>query len=630
MYKMKIKLTALALILGTVTFAQNWQPTGDKIKTSWDEKITPENVWKEYPRPQMERAQWQSLNGLWEYAITPNNMETPNEWKKSILVPFAIETPLSGVGLRIKSNEVIWYKRTFELNTEINSRQLLNFEGVDYKCMVWVNGALAGSHIGGNLPFSFDVTKLVKSGENEIKLRVIDGTDDPDLYQLRGKQKRDNKGIWYSPSSGIWAPVWIESVPQTYIQSVKILADMYGELKVETTIGGQSQKNHLQITVLDGEKVVAKKKGNSSDVLISVKNAKLWSTKSPFLYNLKIELIGEDGQILDEVTSYTGFRSVGKECDENGNWQFTLNGEKIFHLGPLDQGWWPGSFLLPPSDEAIVYEMEFLKKAGFNMIRKHKKSEIRRYYYHADRLGFLIWQDQTSGGSGGSEWPQWKRLYMEREGYVSEKPQHWKKGDATDSDWPDWGHEQYLVELKSLVDVLYNHPSVVIWTTFNERWGQHRSLEIGNWVKAYDPSRLLNIASGGNFFEVGDIADEHFYPHPEFPLDIPRYDDYVKVVGEFGGHGWAEKNHLWDTSERNWGYGGLPETKEEYIERYIESCKILGELRRKGISAGVYTQTTDVEGEINGLITYDRKVMKISPEQLYKIHKDAGLLEEQD
>ena len=627
MKKMKFKLTALTLLMSLGLFAQDWQPAGDRIKTRWAEKVSPDNVWKEYPRPQMVRPEWESLNGLWEYAVTLNSAVKPEVWEKNILVPFALETPLSGVGKRIESNEVIWYKKSFELEPKSNERQLLNFEGVDYKCMVWVNGELAGSHIGGNLPFSFDVTDLVKTGYNEIKLRVIDGTDDFDLYQLRGKQKRDNGGIWYTPSSGIWAPVWIESVPETYIKSIKLLADMYGELKAEACIGGLQQKAQIQVTVLDNNEVVAQKKGQCKEVLLSVKNAKLWSPKSPYLYDVKIELLDENGAVLDEVSSYTGFRTVGKECDDDGNWQFTLNGEKIFHLGPLDQGWWPESFLLPPSDEAIVWEMDFLKKAGFNMIRKHKKAEIRRYYYHADRMGFVIWQDQTSGGSGGSEWPKWKRPHMASPDYVGERPNQWHPGDALDADWPDWAHELYKNELKTMIDVLYNHPSVVVWTTFNERWGQHRSMEVGTWVKAYDPSRLLNIASGGNFFEVGDIADQHQYPHPNFPLDVPLYDDYVKVVGEYGGHGWAVQDHIWDTSKRNWGYGGLPKTKEEYIERYVESCKILGELRKKGVSAGVYTQTTDVEGEINGLITYDREVMKISPEELYEIHKKAGLLD---
>ncbi|WP_169515983.1 glycoside hydrolase family 2 protein [Gaetbulibacter saemankumensis] len=624
---MKQRFILILFLMGTFTFAQNWKPVKGKMMTEWAEKVTPENVWNEYPRPQMVRENWQSLNGLWDYAITTNNVAKPKEWEKDILVPFALETPLSGVGRRIESNEVIWYKRAFELSNIGNERHLLNFEGVDYKCMVWVNGKMAGSHIGGNLPFSFDVTDLVKEGTNEVKLRVIDGTDDPDLYQLRGKQMRNNFGIWYTPSSGIWAPVWLERVPKTYVGSLKVLADMHGQLKAEAIMSGSTQNVKLQVTVLDGDEVVSKRKGLDNSVLLHVKNAKLWSPKSPFLYNLKIDVYGEDDEVLESVSSYVGFRSVGRICDENGNWRFSLNGEEVFHFGPLDQGWWPGSFLLPPSDDAIVWEMEYLKAAGFNMIRKHKKAEIRRYYYHADRLGFLIWQDQTSGGSGGSEWPKWKRLHAISEGYKANNNSQWSKGDPEDADWPDWAHDLYMDELNTMIDVLYNHPSVVVWTTFNERWGQHRSLEVGKWVKSYDPSRLLNIASGGNFFEIGDIADQHAYPNPGFPLHLKLYDDYIKAVGEYGGHGWAVKGHLWDTKKENWGYGGLPKTIDEYKARYIKSSNKLGDLKKSGISAGVYTQTSDVEGEINGLVTYDRKVMKISPEELYNIHKDAGLLD---
>ncbi|MGQ1891317.1 glycoside hydrolase family 2 protein [Thermophagus sp. OGC60D27] len=625
---MKKYVIIVLFFISFYSYAQEYSPIKERILSEWAEKVTPENVWQEYPRPQMVRDQWQNLNGLWEYAVTSNRAAKPDEWQKNILVPFAIETPLSGVGRRIKSDEVIWYRRNFELNPDEAERQLLNFEGVDYKCMVWVNGEFAGSHVGGNLPFSFDVTNLVKNGQNEVRLRVIDGTDDPDLYQLRGKQKRNNRGIWYTPSSGIWAPVWIESVPGTYIKSVNVLADMHGELKAEAVVGGLGRKTNLKVTVLDNGEIVEQKRGIENDVLLSVKNVKLWSPSSPFLYDLKIELLDEDGSVLDQVSSYAGFRSVGKECDEDGNWQFTLNGEKIFHFGPLDQGWWPGSFLLPPSDEAIVWEMDYLKKAGFNMIRKHKKVEPRRYYYHADRMGFLIWQDQTSGGSGGREWPKWKKLRALSDDYSTKNKNWWKsESDALDADWPDWAHELYLSELQTMIDVLYNHPSVVVWTTFNERWGQHRSMEVGDFVKDYDPSRLLNIASGGNFFEVGDIADEHNYPNPKYPLEIPLYDNYIKVVGEFGGHGWPVEGHLWDTTTNNWGYGGLPETKEEYINRYENTARLLGKLKDKGISAGVYTQTTDVEGELNGLITYDRKVVKIPAQKLYEIHEEAGLLE---
>ncbi|MEM6377309.1 MAG: sugar-binding domain-containing protein [Bacteroidota bacterium] len=617
----------ISFILPVLLIGQDYQPIQGKILSEWAEKVNPENAWREYPRPQMVREDWSSLNGLWEYAVTSNRTKSPDKWEKHILVPFALETPLSGVGRRIEADEVIWYRRTFELEVERSKRHLLHFEGVDYKCMVWVNGQLAGSHIGGNLPFSFDVSDLVKPGNNEVQLRVIDGTDDPDLYQLRGKQKRDNKGIWYTPSSGIWAPVWIESVPETYIESIQVLADMHGELQAEARIGGQQQEVKLNISILNEGAVMATKQGFNERLNLSLQNAQLWSPSTPFLYDLEIQLLNAKDEVIDQVSSYVGFRSVGKQCDENGNWQFTLNGQTLFQLGPLDQGWWPGSFLLPPADEAIVWEMEFLKKAGFNMIRKHKKVEPRRYYYHADRIGLVIWQDQTSGGSGGSEWPKWKRLNFASKNYAPKNKNWWKdQSDPVNADWPDWAHAQYMAELKSMIDVLHNHPSVIVWTTFNERWGQHRSLEIGQWVEQYDPSRLLNIASGGNFFEVGDVADHHQYPHPYFPLDMPIYNDYIKVVGEFGGHGWPEQGHLWDPEKRNWGYGGLPKTKAEYIKRYEESCEILGKLKKEGIAAGVYTQTTDVEGEINGLITYDRKVIKIKAEELYKMHKDAGLV----
>ena len=240
----------------------------------------------------------------------------------------------------------------------------------------------------------------------------------------------------------------------------------------------------------------------------------------------------------------------------------------------------------------------------------------------------LVWQDQTSGGAGPNEWPKWKKLRADADDYEPRNDRWWaSKADALEADWPDWAHQQYMYELKSMIDLLYNHPSIVVWTAFNERWGQHRSTEIGEWIKNYDPSRHLNIASGGNFFPVTDIADEHDYPDPTFPTNDPKFDDFIKVIGEFGGHGWPVEGHLWDPSFRNWGYGGLPQTIEEWKERYQRTANILGNFKRKGITAGVYTQTTDVEGELNGLITYDRKVMKITPDQLRKIHREAGLIE---
>ncbi|MDG2169441.1 MAG: glycoside hydrolase family 2 TIM barrel-domain containing protein [Opitutales bacterium] len=626
-----MKLRYLLLILACASlssFASDWKPAENTMLTPWGEKVTTDNAWRDYPRPQMVRKNWTNLNGLWKFAVTKNTAARPAEWDSEILVPFALETPLSGVGRRLEPTEVIWYHHEFNLKRVPKGRLLLNFEGVDYKCMVWLNGEMVGDHIGGNLPFGFDVTDQAKKGKNTIELRVVDGTDDPDLYQLRGKQKRDNSGIWYTPSSGIWATVWLEEVPETYIDRLEVLADMHGQLKAKAQLGGSEQEVQLRVTVLEEGKAVKKKTGYQNTVSLSLANAKLWSPSSPNLYDLEFELVDQAGEVIDTVKSYTGFRSIGKASDDNGNWQFTLNGKKIFHWGPLDQGWWPGSFLNPPADEAIVFEMNYLKEAGFNMIRKHKKAEPRRYYYHADTIGLLVWQDQTSGGAGPNEWPKWKKLRAEKKDYERKNNNWWgSEADALEADWPDWAHEQYMVELKSMIDLLYNHPSVVVWTTFNERWGQHRSTEVGEWVKNYDPSRHLNIASGGNFFSVTDIADEHDYPDPTFPLKFSEYDDFIKVIGEFGGHGWPVQGHLWDLEKRNWGYGGLPKTIEEYVERYRRTANILGEFKKKGITAGVYTQTTDVEGELNGLITYDRKVMKMTPEQLAEIHRDAGLID---
>lgn len=315
-------------------------------------------------------------------------------------------------------------------------------------------------------------------------------------------------------------------------------------------------------------------------------------------------MLDDAGNTIDAVSSYAGIRTVGKTQDADGHWRFTLNGEVVFHWGPLDQGWWPDGLLTPPSDEGMLFDIEWLKKSGFNMIRKHIKVEPRRYYYHCDRLGMMVWQDQVSGGIGAP----WTHLAP----------------DPKDGEWPTNEHQQFMIELERMIDELESHPSIVVWVPFNEAWAQHNTLEVGNWTSKRDPSRLVNVASGGNFWPTGDIVDKHSYPHPSFPWERGeggRFDDYIKVIGEFGGHGYAVREHLWDADRRNWGYGGLPESKDEYEERYVTSLNMLRELQTKGIAGAVYTQTTDVEGEINGLMTYDRKVIKIPAEKLADLHK---------
>ncbi|MDF1754549.1 MAG: sulfatase-like hydrolase/transferase [Verrucomicrobiales bacterium] len=560
------------------------------MRTPWADEVTPDNVWQEYPRPQLRRDNWTNLNGLWDYAVTTGSRQHfPEKWDGKILVPFAIEAPLSGVEKRFSPDDALWYQREVTIKKG-GKRHLLNFEAVDYETQVWVNGIKIGTNIGGNLPFSFDVTDALKDGSNIVTLRVTDATDSK--YQLHGKQRLNPKGIWYTPVSGIWQTVWLEEVPETYITGLKITTqiDGTGEIGISTS-ADTDVKPSIEVS-LNGKTVFK----NNHEGSFKIVDPQLWSPESPTLYDLKVQ-VGED-----LVTSYFGIRETGIRKDENGHLRFTLNGKPIFHWGTLDQGWWPDGLLTPPSEAAMVSDIEFLKNAGFNTIRKHIKVEPRRYYYHCDKMGMLVWQDQVSAMADN---PEWTRLLP----------------DPPTVTWPEAAHAQFMAELKLMIDTLHNHPSIVQWVPFNERWGQHQTVETGQWTVKYDPTRQVNIASGGNFFPAGHIVDAHKYPHPEFPFDQDngRFDGYIKVMGEFGGHGFPVDGHVWAPGARNWGYGGLPKDKNEWLERYRTSIEKLAELKKQGIAAGIYTQTTDVEGEINGLITYDRKVQKIDPEELKSI-----------
>jgi len=572
------------------------RPFQSDLITAWGAQVTPENVWREYPRPQMARENWQNLNGLWDYAITKRDAPQPTDWAGEILVPFCLEAKLSGVQRLLDPTEALWYRRSFQASPTDGCRLLLNFEAVDYSCQAWVNGMSVGQHMGGNNPFQFDVTEALQDGENELVLRVKDATGG---FQLRGKQTLDPHGIWYTRVSGIWQTVWLEEVPERHFTRLHIDGDPdSGRITITPQLAGRPLGGEqLRAVALDGDQLVAEAQGELS---LRIGRPKPWTPDRPQLYQLRIRLLDAQGHVVDEVASYTALRAVGTTRGADGHLRFTLNGDVIFHWGPLDQGWWPDGLLTPPSDAAQLSDIEFLKRAGFNMIRKHIKVEPRRYYYHCDRLGMMVWQDHVSGGAN----PPWTRL----------------KPDPQDAVWSDADHAQFMAEFREMIDHLRNHPSIVVWVPFNEAWGQHRTLEVGRWIAEYDPTRPVNIASGGNFWPGGDVADAHSYPHPSFPFD-PRFNDFVLVVGEFGGHGWPVTGHLWDSSRRNWGYGGLPKSLDEYRERYRESLRLLTELKDQGIAAGVYTQTTDVEGEINGLLTYDRKVTKIPAAELSKLHE---------
>lgn len=563
--------------------------------TPWGEKVTPENAWREYPRPQLQRAAWLNLNGLWDYAITTRDAAKPGAWNGRILVPFAIESKLSGVRRMLQPYEALWYRRPLDVAPQPGKRTLLHFEAVDYQTKVWVNGKEIGGHTGGNLPFGFDITEALKEQGNTLVVRVEDATGGA---QLVGKQTLNPGGIFYTRTSGIWQTVWLEEVPDRRIADLTITTDIAtGEISIKPELAGTPATGEvIRAEALNGGKTVAQATGA---LTLKIPQAKLWSPAQPQLYDLKVTLSDAAGKTIDQVASYTALRKVGRVRDAAGNFRFTLNDRPIFHWGPLDQGWWPDGLLTPPSDLAMAFEIQWLKDAGFNMIRKHIKVEPRRYYRHCDEIGMLVWQDQVSGGKS----PPWTRFGP----------------NPRDAEWTDADHRQWLAEFDAMIALLDHFPCIVVWTPFNEAWGQHRTLETGKWAARRDPSRLINIASGGNFWEVGDIADSHAYPDPAYPLGEARYDGFIKVVGEFGGHGWPVKGHLWDETKDNWGYGGLPKNIAEYRSRFEQSIRVLTDLKTRGVAAGVYTQTTDVEGEINGLMTYDRKVMKIPAAELKKI-----------
>ena len=597
--KKNILLTAAAL-LTTLAGAAQWQPAGDRIGTEWGEKLDPQNVLPEYPRPQMTRTQvqdgWQNLNGLWNYAILPMG-EAPEKYDGQILVPFAVESSLSGVGKRLGDRNELWYNRTFTISPKWNGKRvLLHFGAVDWKADVWVNGVCVGTHTGGFTPFEFDITAALKKGDNELKVRVWDPTDAG--CQPRGKQVNRPEGIWYTPVSGIWQTVWLEAVPQQYIRNIRTTPDLDRKLfRVETAACGAQPGDVIEVRLYDnGTKVAEGRALSGAPVELNVAEPKLWSPASPFLYDMEVALV-RNGRKVDEVQSYTAMRKFSIGRDENDIVRLELNNEPLFQFGPLDQGWWPDGLYTAPSDEALAFDVVKTKELGYNMIRKHVKVEPARWYYHCDKLGMIVWQDMPNGDQG----PQWQM-----HNYFNGAEKH-RSAESEANFRKEW---------KEIIDCLYSVPSIGVWVPFNEAWGQFKAPEIAEWTKAYDPSRLVNPASGGNHYLTGDILDTHHYPHPRMTLlDTNR----ATVLGEYGGIGLVMKEHLWEP-DRNWGYVRLNSPKE-VTDEYEKYADMLYKLIGRGFAAAVYTQTTDVEVEVNGLMTYDRKVMKVEPERIRRINE---------
>ncbi|MFZ9661265.1 MAG: glycoside hydrolase family 2 protein [Chitinophagaceae bacterium] len=590
-------------IIFAVSAAGQWKPAGENIKTNWASAVNPKNVLPEYPRPQMVRKQWMNLNGIWQYSIQQNAVEsTPSNFQGDILVPFAIESSLSGVGKRIGKDSVLWYHRTFDMPAAFRKgKVLLHFGAVDWKCDVFINDHKVGSHQGGYDPFYLDITSaLSKSANQNVTIKVWDPTDDGP--QPRGKQVKNPNSIWYTPVTGIWQTVWLENVPSTYIHQTKQTPDLdKNAFHITAQVVNALPADRINVSVWEKDKKISESNDVAGQVItLTLDHPKLWSPADPFLYDLKVSLI-RNGKIIDEVTSYAAMRKISVDKDQAGMSRMKLNNDFLFQFGPLDQGWWPDGLYTAPTDEALKFDIEKTKDMGFNMIRKHVKVEPARWYYYCDVLGMMVWQDMPSGDLG-NEWES-------RPGII---------GTATDQQRSAESETIYKDEWNEIMHDLYNFPSIVVWVPFNEGWGQFKTKEITEWTMKHDPSRLVNSASGGSFEDVGHIMDLHNYPEPCMPDPEVFGKSRVIVLGEYGGLGLPLEGHTWQ-QKNNWGYQSY-KTKEDLLKRYAEFIGRIPNLISKGLSAAIYTQTTDVEVEINGLMTYDRKIVKMPEQQLRILH----------
>jgi hypothetical protein len=548
------------------------------LQTRWATQVTPDRVLPEYPRPQMVRKNWTNLNGTWNYAITDSAADRPASFDGKVLVPFPIESQLSGAGVWVSPQQRLWYRRTFAAPPlPSGHRLLLNFGAVDWEAVVYVNGQRVGEHRGGYDPFTFDITDQLKrdSAGQELVVAVRDPTDDGE--QPRGKQVRRPRGIYYTEVTGIWQTVWLEAVPAWHVTGLRIDPDLdRGVVRVSVGTEGRAQQasGRIDVSVMDGQLEVAR--GVGPTITLGVDNPHRWSPPDPFLYTLRVRLDSGDG-----VESYFGMRSIAVRRAADQFNRLFLNGEPLFQFGLLDQGWWPDGLYTAPTDEALAFDIQKTKELGFNVIRKHVKVEPARWYYHADRLGMLVWQDMPSGDNKGPE-----------------------------------AQANFNRELQNVIDTLRNHPSIVMWVPFNEGWGQHATEQYVSWLKSYDPTRLVDNTSGWTDAKVGDVADLHAYPGPAMP---PAEPARAAMLGEFGGLGLPIESHTW-LDRGNWGYRSyttLNDLNAAFRDLLTQLRLHIGD----GLASAIYTQTTDVEIEVNGVMTYDRAVTKLSPETVAAIRR---------
>jgi hypothetical protein len=587
-------LAVLLMLSAWPALGDDWKVADGPLLTRWAKDVRPEAPLPEYPRPQLVRTDWMNLNGLWQFGFGTKGDDPPlgQALDKQILVPFPVESALSGV---MKHADRLWYRRTFATpKTWAGRRVLLHFGAVDWESTVWVNGQEMGTHKGGYDAFTYDITDALKpDADNELIVRVFDPTDKG--TQPRGKQVNDPGGIFYTPTTGIWQTVWLEPVSkEASIARLTIVTDVdNARVELAPEIQGDPAGMTLRATVMNGNSAAggARSAKPLAITRVDLPGARLWTPRTPFLYGLKVDLLKE-GRVVDSITSYFGMRKIEVSKDDKGINRIKLNNKPIFLVGPLDQGFWPDGLYTAPTDEALKYDVEITKKLGFNMTRKHVKVEPDRWYYWCDKLGLLVWQDMPSGDKSISP----------------SQPDIVRSPESA---------QQYDTELKAMIDGLQAHPSIIMWVVFNEGWGQFDTKRVADWTKQYDPTRLVDAVSGwADRAGVGDLHDYHSYPRPTAP---PLEADRAGVLGEFGGLSLGVDGHMW--TSKIWGYAGTASTAEltrKYERLLREGWDFQGP---KGLNALVYTQITDVETEANGLLTYDRAVIKVDLDRAAAVNR---------
>ena len=579
------------------------------LTTPWSTELNPDHPLPEYPRPQLTRPDWLNLNGRWDYAIRPAGEAHVETFDGQIVVPFAVESALSGVQKPLKPDQRLWYKRTFRVPASWKGkRTLLHFDAVDWQCHVWVNGHLAGGHTGGYLPFSFDISPYLHTGDNELLVAVNDPTNDG--RQEYGKQSLRPRAIWYTAVSGIWQTVWLEPVPKASIRSLKMTPDLAGEqLVIEAVLDGDMAGLTVESEAsFDGMHVAQTTVPAGKKLTLTIPHPQAWSPEKPNLYDLLVYL-KKGGTIIDEVGSYFAMRSFSFGFDANGHKRFLLNGQPTFLYGPLDQGYWPDGLYTAPSDAALRFDIEFTKDIGCNLIRKHVKLEPLRWYAHCDRLGMLVWQDMPNGGIP----PAWlialgPILFNNTHNNVKDL-KRFGRAEASN-------REGYLHDLQSTLEHLYNTACIAAWVPFNEAWGQFSARSVAEMLQLWDPTRSVDHASGWFDDGAGDWRSLHIYG---FKLSPGKPDERAFVLSEFGGYGLRLNDHFWHP-KRKFGLhyfkdeGKLASAYADLLEKQLEP------LIAQGLVAAVYTQVTDVEIEMNGWLTYDRRVEKIPRATLKMLH----------